>query len=72
MLSIFGPFDLIMWWEYKEISGSTTYPFEEEKYHFKITQVLLGKLSQLNINFEKNIPDKTKKMEKITPTDYEY
>ena len=59
----------MMWWEAKARSVSTTYPFEEETDHFKIPQLLSGKLSQLNINFEKNIPDKTKKMEKMTTTD---
>ena len=62
MLSIFGNFDLMLWWKANAISGSTTYPFEEEIDHSKIPQVLSGKLDQLNINFENNIPGTTKKM----------
>ena len=72
MLSIFGHFDLMMWWEAKAISSSTTYPFEEWTDHSKISQVLFGKLDRLKINFEKNMPGTTKKMEKMTPTDNKY
>ena len=54
----------MMSWDTKAISGYTTYPFEEETNHSKIPQVLLGKLSQLNISFEKYMPGTTKKMEK--------
>ena len=57
-------FDLMMSWEAKAISGSTTYPFVEETDHSKIPQVLLGKLAHLKINFENNMPGTTKKMEK--------
>ena len=43
MLSIFGNFELMMWWETKARSGPTTYPFEEEIDHSKIAKVLSGK-----------------------------
>ena len=64
MLYIFGHFGLMIWWEAKARSGNPTYPFEEETNHFKIPQVLSGKLAQLKINFEKNMPGCTKKIEK--------
>ena len=63
MLSIFGHFDLMVWWKAKEIPGFTTYPFEEETDHSKI-KVLSGKLDQLKIKFEKNMPGKTRKIKK--------
>ena len=72
MLSIFGIFNLLMWWEAKERSGYATYQFEEETQHYKIPQVLLGKLAQQKINFENNMPGTKKKMGKMTPTDNEY
>ena len=72
MLSIFDHFYLMMWWESKARLGSASYPFEEETDHSKIPQVLLGKLAQLKVNFEKNMPGTTNKMKKMTPTDYEY
>ena len=64
MLSIFGNFDLLMWWEAKARTVSTTYPFEEETDNSKIPQLLSGKLAQLNINFVNNMPGKTRKIEK--------
>ena len=64
MLSTFGHFDLIMWWESKARSGSTTYPYEEETDHSRIIQLLLSKLARLKIDFEKNIPGTTNKLEK--------
>ena len=70
MLSIFGHFDLMMWWESKAISGSTVSLFEGETDHYKIPQVLLIKLAQLNIKFENDMRGTPKKMEKMTPTDY--
>ena len=62
MLSIFGNFDLMLWWKAKAISGSTTYPFEEEIDHSKIPQVLSGNLVKLNIKFEINMPGCTKEI----------
>ena len=53
MLSIFGQFDLMMWWEAKVRSYTTSYQFEEETDHSKTPQLLLVKLAQLNINSEK-------------------
>ena len=55
MLYISGCFYLMLWWKAKTIPGSTTYPFEEERDHSKIPQVLLCKLAQLNINLENNM-----------------
>ena len=60
MLSIFGNFDLMMWWEAKARSGSTIFPFEEEIDHYKIPQGWSSNLDQVNVNFEKNIPVFTK------------
>ena len=60
----------MMWWEAKSISGSTKYLFEEETYHSKIPQFLSGKLAQLGIIFENNMPGCTNKIEKMTTTDY--
>ena len=54
----------MMWWETKEESGSTTYPFELEIDYSRITQVLTVKLAQLNIDLENNMPGLTKRIKK--------
>ena len=60
--SIFDHFDLMLWWKYNVREGSYVYPFEEETDYSKIPLVLSGKISQLKINSEKNMPGCTKEI----------